>query len=89
MSDVEKDCLRQELSNKILLLNQLREEALELEKQMERQQEDMAKKEKELGELQHFIDSLDPEDPRHVSFTHTYIHEFNIYSINRKCQLNY
>uniref|UniRef100_A0A670KKR2 Centriolin n=1 Tax=Podarcis muralis TaxID=64176 RepID=A0A670KKR2_PODMU len=66
MSDVEKDCLRQELSNKILLLNQLREEALELEKQMERQQEDMAKKEKELGELQHFIDSLDPEDPRHA-----------------------
>ncbi|XP_053230594.1 centriolin isoform X4 [Podarcis raffonei] len=66
MSDVEKDCLRQELSNKILLLNQLREEALELEKQMERQQEDMAKKEKELEELQRFMDSLDPEDPRHA-----------------------
>ncbi|XP_032994260.1 centriolin isoform X3 [Lacerta agilis] len=66
MSEVEKDCLRQELSNKILLLNQLREEALELEKQMERQREDMAKKEKELGDLQCFIDSLDPEDPRHA-----------------------
>ncbi|XP_034969295.2 centriolin isoform X1 [Zootoca vivipara] len=66
MSEVEKDCLRQELSNKILLLNQLREEALELEKQVERQREDMAKKEKELGDLQCFIDSLDPEDPRHA-----------------------
>ncbi|XP_061459570.1 centriolin isoform X2 [Rhineura floridana] len=66
MSEVEKDCLRQQLSSKILLLNQLREEALELEKQMERQRQDMARKEKELEDLQSFIDSLDPKDPRHA-----------------------
>nr|XP_060613346.1 centriolin isoform X2 [Anolis sagrei ordinatus] len=66
MSEVEKDDCRQQLSSKILLLNQLREEALQLEKQMERQRQEMASKEKELEDLQSFIDSLDPKDPRHT-----------------------
>nr|XP_056716120.1 centriolin [Euleptes europaea] len=66
MSEAEKGCLREQLSNKIFLLNQLREEAVELEKQMEKQRQEMAKKEKELEDLQCFIDSLDPKDPRHA-----------------------
>ncbi|KAL8174389.1 UNVERIFIED_CONTAM: hypothetical protein K2H54_043680 [Gekko kuhli] len=65
MSEVEKECLREQLSNKIFLLNQLREEAVELEKQMEKQRQEMAQKEKELEDLQGAIDSLDPKDPRH------------------------
>uniref|UniRef100_A0A803STE6 Centriolin n=1 Tax=Anolis carolinensis TaxID=28377 RepID=A0A803STE6_ANOCA len=66
MSEVEKDGCRQQLSSKIFLLNQLREEALQLEKQMERQRQEMARKEKELEDLQSFIGSLDPKDPRHA-----------------------
>ncbi|XP_042334632.1 centriolin isoform X2 [Sceloporus undulatus] len=66
MSEVEKDSCRQQLSSKILLLNQLREEALELEKQMERQRQEMARRERELEDLHSFIESLDPKDPRHA-----------------------
>ncbi|XP_066466750.1 centriolin isoform X2 [Tiliqua scincoides] len=66
VSEVEKECLRQQLSNKILLLNQLREEAVELEKQLERQRQEIAQKEKELEDLQGFLESLDPKDPRYA-----------------------
>ncbi|XP_063172481.1 centriolin [Candoia aspera] len=66
VSEAEKDCFRQQLSNKICLLNQLQEEALELERQMQRQRREMADKEKELEGLQSFLDSLDPEDPRYA-----------------------
>ncbi|XP_048369350.1 centriolin isoform X2 [Sphaerodactylus townsendi] len=66
MSAVEKECLRDQLSNKILLLSQLREEAVELEKQVEKQRQEMAKTEKDLEDLQSCIDSLDPKDPRHA-----------------------
>uniref|UniRef100_A0A8D2J2T4 Centriolin n=1 Tax=Varanus komodoensis TaxID=61221 RepID=A0A8D2J2T4_VARKO len=66
MLEVEKDCLRQKLSNKILLLSQLKGEALELEKQMEQQKQEMAKKEEEVEGLQIFTDSLDPKDPKHA-----------------------
>ncbi|KAH0615522.1 hypothetical protein JD844_004881 [Phrynosoma platyrhinos] len=66
MSEAEKDSYRQQLGSKILLLNQLREEALELEKQMERQRQEMARKEKELEDLHNFMQTLDPNDPRHL-----------------------
>ncbi|XP_015744996.1 centriolin isoform X1 [Python bivittatus] len=66
VSEAEKDCFRQQLSSKILLLNQLQEEALELERQMQRQRQEMVEKEKELEGLQDFLDSLDPKDPRHA-----------------------
>ncbi|XP_077162677.1 centriolin isoform X2 [Paroedura picta] len=66
VSEVEKEALREQLSNKILLLNQLREEAVELERQMEKQRQEVAQKEKEIEDLQRVIDSLDPNDPRHA-----------------------
>uniref|UniRef100_A0A8C6XHL0 Centriolin n=1 Tax=Naja naja TaxID=35670 RepID=A0A8C6XHL0_NAJNA len=67
VSEAEKDCFRQQLSNKIRLVHRLQEEALELERQMQKQRQEMAEKEKELEGLQGFLDSLDPKDPRHVS----------------------
>ncbi|KAG8141759.1 hypothetical protein E2320_006447 [Naja naja] len=65
VSEAEKDCFRQQLSNKIRLVHRLQEEALELERQMQKQRQEMAEKEKELEGLQGFLDSLDPKDPRH------------------------
>ncbi|XP_029141667.1 centriolin [Protobothrops mucrosquamatus] len=65
-SEAEKDCFRHQLSNKIRLLHRLQEEALELERQMQKQRQEMAEKEKELEGLQSFLDSLDPKDPRHA-----------------------
>ncbi|KAM3825334.1 centriolin isoform 1-T1 [Vipera latastei] len=65
-SEAEKDCFRHQLSNKIHLLHRLQEEALELERQMQKQRQEMAGKEKELEGLQSFLDSLDPKDPRHA-----------------------
>lgn len=67
ISEANTETLQQQLSVKIQLLNQLRDEALELEKQMEKQRREMGKKQKEIEDLQSFIDSLDPKDPRHVS----------------------
>ncbi|KAJ6652858.1 hypothetical protein lerEdw1_010576 [Lerista edwardsae] len=66
VSDIEKECLRQQLSNKILLLNELREEAVEMEKQLERQRQEMAQREKEVEDLRGFLESLDPKDPRYA-----------------------
>lgn len=67
VSDVEKEGLRQQLSGKILLLSELREEAMGLENQLERQRQEMALREKELEDLHGFLESLDPQDPRYVS----------------------
>ncbi|KAM7144423.1 centriolin isoform 2-T6 [Macrochelys suwanniensis] len=69
ISEAEKESLQQQLSGKILLLNQLREEALELEKQMEKQKREIGNKQKEIEDLQSFIDSVDPKDPRHAHMT--------------------
>ncbi|XP_014382169.1 centriolin isoform X3 [Alligator sinensis] len=66
ISEANTETLQQQLSVKIQLLNQLRDEALELEKQMEKQRREMGKKQKEIEDLQSFIDSLDPKDPRHA-----------------------
>ncbi|KAM4696024.1 centriolin-like [Rhinophrynus dorsalis] len=65
ISEAEKERLRQQLSSKIQLLNQLRLEAQELEKQMEWQRGEMDKKKREIDELQKYLDSLNPNDPRH------------------------
>ncbi|XP_069465624.1 centriolin isoform X2 [Ambystoma mexicanum] len=65
ISEAEKENLRQQLSAKIQLLNQLRTEAQELEKQMERQRREMERKQAEIEELQTFLETMDPRDPRH------------------------
>ncbi|NXK83763.1 CNTRL protein, partial [Amazona guildingii] len=61
-----KQGLEQQLSEKIGIVHQLREEALELEKQLEKQKREIRKKEKELEDLQRALGSLNPEDPRHA-----------------------
>lgn len=69
ISQADKEGLEQQLSEKIQILHQLREEALELEKQMEKQKREIGKKQKELEDLQSSLASVNPEDPRHVSKT--------------------
>ncbi|KAM9324252.1 centriolin [Gastrophryne carolinensis] len=66
ISEAEKETIRQQLRNKIQLLNELRQEAQELERQMDRQRREMDKKHAELQELQRHLDSLSPSDPRHA-----------------------
>ncbi|XP_032334221.1 centriolin isoform X2 [Camelus ferus] len=53
------------LSGRIQLLNKLRQEALDLEMQMEEQRQEIAEKQKEIKDLQTVIDSLDSKDPKH------------------------
>ncbi|KAM9117352.1 centriolin isoform 2-T3 [Pangshura tecta] len=69
ISEAEKESLQQELSGKIFLLNQLREEALKLDNQMEKQKREIGNKQKEIEDLQSFIDSVDPKDPRYAHMT--------------------
>uniref|UniRef100_A0A4W3JIU8 Centriolin n=1 Tax=Callorhinchus milii TaxID=7868 RepID=A0A4W3JIU8_CALMI len=66
ISEAEKERIRQQLGHKIQLLNQLRQEAGELEDQMESQCREMDKKQREIDDLQRMLDSTDPEDPRHA-----------------------
>ncbi|KGL99102.1 Centriolin, partial [Charadrius vociferus] len=66
ISQADKEDLEQQLSEKIQILHQLREEALELEKQMEKQKREIGKKQKELEDLQSSLASVNPEDPRHA-----------------------
>ncbi|ELW64672.1 Centriolin [Tupaia chinensis] len=65
ISEAEKDLLFKQLSGKIQLLNKLRQEALDLEMQMEKQRQEIAKKEEEIKDLQIVIDNLDSKDPKH------------------------
>uniref|UniRef100_A0A8C8VG35 Centriolin n=1 Tax=Pelusios castaneus TaxID=367368 RepID=A0A8C8VG35_9SAUR len=69
ITEAEKEKLQQQLSGKIHLLNQLREEALQLEKQMEKQKREIGNKQKEIEDLQSVIDCIDPKDPRHAHMT--------------------
>ncbi|NWX16420.1 CNTRL protein, partial [Aegotheles bennettii] len=66
LSQATKEGLEQQLSEKIQVLHQLRREALELEKQMEKQRREIGKKQKELEDLQSSLGSGSPEDPRHA-----------------------
>ncbi|XP_054942973.1 centriolin isoform X6 [Physeter macrocephalus] len=65
ISEAEKDFLFKQLSGRIQLLNKLRQEALDLEMQMEKQRGEIAAKQKEIKDLQIGIDSLDSKDPKH------------------------
>ncbi|XP_012576987.1 PREDICTED: centriolin [Condylura cristata] len=65
ISEAEKDLLLKQLSSRIQLLNKLRQEALDLETQMEKQRQDIAEKQKEIKNLQITIDNLDSKDPKH------------------------
>ncbi|XP_065736016.1 centriolin-like [Phocoena phocoena] len=65
ISEAEKDFLFKQLSGRIQLLNKLRQEALDLEMQMEKQRGEIAEKQKEIKNLQIGIDSLDSKDPKH------------------------
>ncbi|KAM6371902.1 centriolin [Pluvialis apricaria] len=66
VSQADKEGLEQQLSEKIQILHQLRDKALELEKQMEKQKREIEKKQKELEDLQSSLASVNPEDPRHA-----------------------
>ncbi|XP_072816133.1 centriolin isoform X3 [Vicugna pacos] len=65
ISEAEKEFLFKQLSGRIQLLNKLRQEALDLEMQMEKQRQEIAEKQKEIKDLQTVIDSLDSKDPKH------------------------
>ncbi|XP_059956567.1 centriolin isoform X4 [Mesoplodon densirostris] len=65
ISEAEKDFLFKQLSGRIQLLNKLRQEALDLEMQMEKQRGEISEKQKEIKDLQIGIDSLDSKDPKH------------------------
>lgn len=79
-----KEGLEQQLSEKIRILHQLRKEALELEKQLEKQKREIGKKEKELEDLQSSLASLNSEDPRHVSKTGIFFFMYCMYSCTEK-----
>lgn len=55
------------MSGRIQLLNKLRQEALDLEMQMEKQRKETAEKQEDINNLQVAIESLDSKDPKHVS----------------------
>ncbi|XP_066436397.1 centriolin isoform X2 [Eleutherodactylus coqui] len=65
ISEAEKEKLREQLSSRIQILNQLRDEAQELERQMDGQRREMDKKQREIELLQRHLNSLSPQDPRH------------------------
>ncbi|XP_063505957.1 centriolin isoform X13 [Pongo pygmaeus] len=65
ISEAGKDLLYKQLSGRLQLVNKLRQEALDLELQMEEQKQEIAEKQKEIKDLQIAIDSLDSKDPKH------------------------
>nr|XP_051698403.1 centriolin isoform X3 [Oryctolagus cuniculus] len=65
ISEAEKDLLFKQLSGRIQLVNKLRQEAVDLEVQMEKQRQDIAEKQEEINDLQMAIDNLDSQDPKH------------------------
>ncbi|KAM9207146.1 centriolin [Dugong dugon] len=69
ISEAEKDLLFKRLSSRIQLLNKLRQEALDLEMQMEKQRQEIAEKQKKIKDLQVVIDSLDSKDSKHSHMT--------------------
>ncbi|KAL6041863.1 hypothetical protein STEG23_022106, partial [Scotinomys teguina] len=65
ISEAEKDLLLKQLSGRIQLLNKLRQEALDLEMQMEKKRKETAEKQEEINDLQLAIDSPDSKEPKH------------------------
>ncbi|XP_050176263.1 LOW QUALITY PROTEIN: centriolin [Myiozetetes cayanensis] len=66
ISQANRAAIEQQLSEKIQLLQELRGETLDLEKQIEKQRREIGKKQKELEDLQSSLASVNPEDPRHA-----------------------
>ncbi|XP_072487884.1 centriolin isoform X2 [Notamacropus eugenii] len=66
ISETEKGVLLKQLSGKIQLLNQLRQESMNLELQKEKQNTEITKKRMEIKDAESAIDNLDPKDPRHI-----------------------
>uniref|UniRef100_A0A5F8HHM5 Centriolin n=1 Tax=Monodelphis domestica TaxID=13616 RepID=A0A5F8HHM5_MONDO len=66
VSETEKDLVLKQLSGKIQLLNQLRQESMNLEMQMEKQSAEITKKEMEIKDVESALDNLDHTDPRHI-----------------------
>ncbi|XP_035197800.1 centriolin isoform X2 [Oxyura jamaicensis] len=66
ISQANKEGLEQQLSKRIQILHQLRDEALELEKEMEKQKREIGKKQKELEDLLSSLTSVNHKDPRHA-----------------------
>lgn len=64
ISEAEKDLLLKQLSGRLQHLNRLRQEALDLEIQMEKQRKEIAEKHEEINTVQLATDSLDPKDPK-------------------------
>ncbi|XP_031789877.1 centriolin isoform X12 [Piliocolobus tephrosceles] len=64
-SEAGKDLLYKQLSGRLQLVNKLRQEALDLELQMEKQKQEIAEKQKEIKDLEIAIDSLDSKDTKH------------------------
>ncbi|KAM6169652.1 centriolin isoform 2-T2 [Rhynchocyon petersi] len=69
ISEAEKDLLYKQLSSRIQLLNKLRQEALDLDVQMEKQRQEIAEKQKSIKDLQIVIDNLDSKDPKYSHMT--------------------
>ncbi|XP_029392324.1 centriolin isoform X3 [Mus pahari] len=65
ISEAEKDLLLKQLSGRLQNLNKLRQEALDLEMQMEKQRKEIAEKHEEINTVQLATDSLDSKDPKH------------------------
>ncbi|XP_031225834.1 centriolin isoform X2 [Mastomys coucha] len=65
ISEAEKDLLLKHLSSRLQHLNKLRQEALDLEMQMEKQRKEIAEKHEEINNVQLATDSLDSKDPKH------------------------
>ncbi|XP_064435527.1 centriolin isoform X6 [Mirounga angustirostris] len=65
VSESEKDLLFKQLSGRIQVVNKLRQEAVDLETQMEKQRQEIAEKQNDTKDLQIAIDSLDSRDPKH------------------------
>ncbi|NXC08379.1 CNTRL protein, partial [Orthonyx spaldingii] len=66
ISQANKEAIEQQLSEKLQILQGLRKETLELEKQIEKQKREMGQNQKELEDLQSSLGSVNPEDPRHA-----------------------
>ncbi|XP_041262278.1 centriolin isoform X2 [Onychostruthus taczanowskii] len=82
-----KEAIEQKLSEKLQILQELRNETLQLEKQIEKQKREIGKNQKELEDLQSSLGSVNPEDPRHAHMkAQKASKEQHLDMMNRHCQ---
>ncbi|NXR95882.1 CNTRL protein, partial [Hypocryptadius cinnamomeus] len=87
ISQASKEAIEQKLSEKLQILRELRNETLELEKQIEKQKREIGKNQKELEDLQSSLGSVNPEDPRHAHMkAQKASKEQHLDIMNRHCQ---